>query len=378
MMSSSNDNNNDNNNNIKHLVILTLKQHEDGIWIRQLVRALNEVSTTSQKNSSASIQVQVQVHALEEWLAQGWMVSDDCFQNIVGIVNRVSDAAPPALFKACCAILVAAQALQIPIVNGPTSYALCANKWCQHVLFRQAKLDAPKTMAYWNTGSSTTTSDDQQQSSAAAAAASNHRQFLPETHGTYSSHLLIKPNAGGFGAGIARVASVPETLPTFQDGITLIQQYIPPRNRKVYRIWFLRGKVQCAVERSIIPDDDNDNDNESSEFTGACASGTTSCSIRPPPLVEAWKVPTDVREEIEGQLLPLLKDAHCGSVEFLYSSYEEKESGEEERRLYFDLNLLSTLPVQTNTVSDPNQIWAKDYDPWKELAAAVWETIEPS
>jgi hypothetical protein len=41
--------------------------------------------------------------------------------SLIGIVNPVSDCAPPALFKACCALLGAAQSLGIPIVNGPTS-----------------------------------------------------------------------------------------------------------------------------------------------------------------------------------------------------------------------------------------------------------------
>jgi hypothetical protein len=70
--------------------------------------------------------------------------------SLIGIVNQVFNAAPPALFKACCPILGAAQSLLIPIVNGPTTDALCANKWCQHVLFQQAKVLSPRTMAYWN------------------------------------------------------------------------------------------------------------------------------------------------------------------------------------------------------------------------------------
>jgi hypothetical protein len=202
-------------------------------------------------------------------------------------------------------------------------------------------------MAYWN-------SNEQE------AVVQAHRASEESEHD--GDGFLIKPNAGGFGAGITRVSEVPDLLPIFEDNITLVQHYIPPRNGKVYRVWFLCGKVQCAVERTIDEASNN-------EFTGACAGGT--CSAVRPSTFRAWIVPFDVRIEIESQLLPLLVDAHCGSVEFLYASQQE---GEE--RLYFDLNLLSTLPLlQSTTVSDSNQVWSKDYDPWKELAVAVWQAV---
>lgn len=329
------------------VIVLTLKQHEDGIWIRRLVQELVEAKKNESKTAPNDRIVEIQVKSLEVWFEQGWVVSTDCFDNVIGIVNRVSDAAPPALFKLCCAVLGAAQSLQIPIFNGPTTYALCANKWCQHILFRQAKLSSPYTVAYYLSSNM----EQRQQSTS--------KTLIPK-NGDQAS-LLIKPNAGGFGAGIRKLPSFPEKLPSFDDDITLLQQYVSPHEKKLYRIWFLRGKVQCAVERSII--------DESTEFTGACAAGGT-CSIARPKL-EAWKVPTEVQQEIEQQLLPLLVDAHCGSVEFLYSEVE----GQGTKRLYFDLNLLSTLPAN---VPDPNHAWPNNYDPWKELAAAVWGIIGQS
>ena len=111
--------------------------------------------------------------------------------------------------------------------------------------------------------------------------------------------------------------------------------------------------MQCAVVRYISGDEGID------EFTNAC-SGT--CALQKPPI--PWKVAVNVREEIEQQLLPLLADAHCGSVEFLCS--------EDGSRLYFDLNLLSTLPTQ---VAKTKEVWPDGYDPWAELAGAVWITI---
>ena len=109
----------------------------------------------------------------------------------------------------------------------------------------------------------------------------------------------------------------------------------------------------------------------------------------------AWKVPNEVRQEIEDRLLPLLEDAHSGSIEFLYTSStlsNEKNaaskgsSGSEEvssswPRLYFDLNLLSTLPVfdddEVTEEDGGGKFWSNDYDPsydpWHELAHSIWE-----
>jgi len=331
--------------NKKTIIILTLKKHEDGIWIRRLVKCLHQ--TLGTKNNDEQV-IDVQVKPLEEWLGQGWLVSslNQCFDNnVMGIVNRVSDAASPPLFKACCAILGAAQIRNIPIVNGPSAYALCGNKWCHHVLFSQAKLKSPRTLAFWN-------EDGNYNNNASISLRGKDGQIMEID----KEYLLIKPNAGGFGAGIQRIPTtslILEKLPTFEDSVTLLQSYERPKNNKLYRIWFLQGKVQCGIERHI---------NEENDFTNACAGSCSLGEVPPKP----WNIPFDVQEEIEQRLLPLLPDAHCGSVEFLYS----QENGAE--RLYFDLNLLSTLPIR---VDNAEGVWKENYDPWMELATAVLDVL---
>ena len=125
-----------------------------------------------------------------------------------------------------------------------------------------------------------------------------------------------------------------------------------------------------------------------------------------------WKVPAEVRHEIEDQLLPLLIDAHCGSVEFLYASSsstipttastihrsvdgngnnegvretskneppnESAKTSRKHLRLYFDLNLLSTLPLIDNIDISRDEVagdavWPKGFDPWLELAHSIWD-----
>jgi hypothetical protein len=298
------------------LMILTLKEHQEGIWIRRLVQSL-----TYQKPT-----IPVRVVALEDYL-QPFLVSSIPAADCVGLVNRVSDAAAPHLFKACLAVLSVSSLHNIPVFNGPQAYALCANKWCQHVIFSKAKLESPPTVAFMNT--------EQNKSQMKRAL----DMLLP------SDEVLIKPNAGGFGAGIVKVALNHDAVfvdtavvPDYPDRMTLIQSYIP--NAKLYRLWFLNGRIQCAVERT-----DND-------ITGGCVADT--CSLVPTPV--PWVVSDQVKADLEQLVACLPSDMHCGSVEFLVCDKDNK-------RLYFDLNLLSTLPV-------------KEDGPWNELAQAIWEHVD--
>lgn len=316
------------------IVILTLEKHKGGVWITRLFKCLKNL-LTEQKGCGTTIQVQ----SLEIWMQQGFLVTSPCFSNISAIINRVSDAASPPLYKAALAVLGAAQSLGITIVNGPQTYALCGNKWCHHILFTQAGLKSPDTIAFWNEDKSKTSME-----------CIHHKTEMMNLESCCT--VLAKPNSGGFGAGIEQL-EIPlkdHEIPVFDDSITLLQKYEFPRDNKLYRVWFLCGKVQCAVVRDTEEDKD--------QFTNACSG---SCSFEKPPT--AWIVPRDVKKELEEQLLPLLKDAHCGSVEFMYS--------QESTRLYFDLNLLSTLPINVKN----DGAWENHYDPWVELARSIFHMI---
>lgn len=317
--------------NKKKLMILTLERHCDGIWITRLVDSLSLLLLREENRSLPFCKVQV---VTLESLLQNPFCPPALFENWIGVVNRVSDAAPPVLYKACLAVLHAAVACNIKVWNGPNAYATCGNKWCHHVLFQQARLSSPETHAVLLGSNS-----------------------YPEE---LSFPQLIKPNAGGFGAGMVRVENKQELMEqldrvNYEDGMALFQSYVSPRNRENYRVWFLLGKVQCGVARRI--------GEAQNEFTSACASGV--CTRKQQqglaPQFSSWSVPPGVVKEIEKQLLPLLPDAHSGSVEFLH----DKDG----QRLYFDLNLLSTLP--TNNIDNTAERWPPEYDPWKELASAI-------
>ena len=458
------------------LIVLTLRKHVDGIWITKLVEQLKKSVPTS----SSFQQIEVGIRTLEDWLAEGWVISGEIEgatnHKIIGIVNRVSDAASPALFKACCAVLAAAeQSLKIPVWNGSSAYSLCGNKWRHHLLFRQAKLSAPTTMVYYTghnyLGGDRGIDENFGERRKAQKKTINIDTQIFRQNLSGNIDIVIKPNVGGFGAGIRKI-SLPLSLASsndsndatkpshtrrtadisipssFEDEMALVQQYEIPRDGNIYRVWFLKGKVQCAVKRKVNSGEEAEEGDSkavsvSAEFTSGCAGGNTckfsgpldersagtnssknsgmtvdnrpafisSLSRSPPSLPSnliPWKVPEKVRQEIEDQLLPLLLDAHCGSVEFLYASSRTPEavnttsscngenrdkremsksglskdsmmlSCDHQRRLYFDLNLLSTLPITKNADITQHEVSGeriqhKVFDPWLELAHGIWE-----
>jgi hypothetical protein len=305
-----------------HVVVLTLAKHKDGSWITLLIEALRE-----QDDETVLITVLTLESILDgsshQQLAVGERSHSVIPDTTTVLVNRVSDAADPELVKVCTAVLAlvtscrgaGGRAMMIPVVNGAAAYALCTNKWCHHLLFQQAGLSIPRTLKFFRPEPAAI------------------EKAMEEWEDDKVQHFLLKPNAGGFGAGMVecqrgrRIVGVDQGVSN--DGVLLLQEYMEAP--LVYRVWFLDGRILCAVVRR----------NEKASFNGCVASNKE---------YETYDVPDDVREEIEGQLLPLLpEDAHTGSVEFLYCG---------ERRFYFDLNLLSTLPLE-------------HADAWAQLASSI-------
>jgi hypothetical protein len=307
-----------------HVVVLTLEKHKDGSWITRLIETLR------QQDADAEVTLVALESILEErscLVVEGnsnWGVPDSA----TILVNRVSDAADPILVKACIAVLglVSSRAgtsndhtTMIPVVNGAAAYALCTNKWCHHVLFNRAGLATPRTVKFFRPEPATI------------------QKAMDDWEDSTVERFLLKPNAAGFGAGIiecqrGRRVDVLDgeklLLPQASDGVLLLQEYI--ESPHVYRVWFLDGRILCGVVRN---DPSSGTSATTTLFNGCVASADRT-------LFDTYNVPEDVRQEIEDQLLPLLpSDAHTGSVEFLYD-----QGGE--RRFYFDLNLLSTLPLE--------------------------------
>lgn len=168
--------------------------------------------------------------------------------------------------------------------------------------------------------------------------------------------LLLKPNAGGFGAGIQRFDS-PEELQSFaanqieqggaffEDGTGVLQEYHEPQGGTVYRVWHLGGRVQCAVGTTFL------NNSHGKEFRGACMA--KGCEV-PQRVIVPWEVPEEVVRVVEAAAD--LSGADCGSVELLYpevllaggpgppSPHRPLAPQGSTEAVYFDVNMVSTLP----------------------------------
>lgn len=327
----------------KKLVILTLQKHQASIWITRLVAKLHELLP----NES----VQCHVLVLETCWDDFPIGNNDFLLDWIGVVNRISDAAEPVQVKMCLSILHAAELQGIPVFNGARAFTSTANKWNHHVLFHTAQLQTPYSVLI-HQPTPTKLMD---------AVAKNTSLRFP---------LLLKPNSGGFGAGIRRYDSTEDIMQDHYDPsdisndcMALLQNcYTSPIGDRFYRVWFLMGRVQCAVERSTaLPNPPLVSPSSSTpSFSGptcmACLPGGSICQPW-----QAWTIPDAVRFEIENSLLPLLPDAHAGSVEFFYTN-EGNEGAK--KCMYFDFNLLSTLPLEMDTES-----WTRE--PWEHLASCI-------
>jgi hypothetical protein len=387
------------------LAILTLRRHKDGIWIRRLMDAIQEHHRHEEGQSA----VTPEVVALEDFFSTPISVSsenirDDDGDSIdkyslhaslgcwTGVVNRISDAAEPWEVKATMGLLQVAKTVwNIPVWNGPEAYSLCTHKWCHHLLFRRAGLHSPHTVAGLLQQHIGTEETDDGTSKLEQANASVKMLMKQQPNDAIEMEYLVKPNAGGFGAGIEmhkaarrRKDSISQSehgdcnidigaksIPEFTDRFVLFQTYVPPKDGKIYRVWFLRDKVQCAVMRTV----ETSQQPTSTDFSLGCSGGVClqRCGAKArnnydkndsiAPMLVPWLVPEDVKREIEDQLVPALPDdAHCGSVEFMYGPEGDDASPQ---RLYFDLNLLSTLPLDFQSL-EPSRP-----DPWIQLANGI-------
>eukprot|EP00977_Amphora_coffeiformis_P015936 scaffold4803_cov144-Amphora_coffeaeformis.AAC.2 len=316
------------------LVLLTLNKHKEGIWITNLVQALRDVG-----------QEGIQTIAIEEFFGAAPSVGA-LFQGTRALINRVSDAADPIAFKITLSVLTAASKCGIPVFNGPEAYALCANKYCHHLVFEMAGVQTPPSHII-----NCSNPVDYQECIQKAGGSNSTLQYP----------LLIKPNSGGFGAGILRLDSETDSVTEDQlqtpDGIRLIQNFIAPSDNHIYRVWFLNNQVQCSVKRRV---NDTSDDITSGCAGGVCQRPTKNTESSSFPFT-ACAIPAVIQQDVK-RILAQIPDAHAGSIEYLFDA--------KQRPVYFDLNLLSTLPI-IDKVERADEIWAQGYDPWSELARGV-------
>ena len=105
--------------------VLTRDAHRGGAWMTSLVRALQERLSTVE---GAVVQVCSIEHADIDRALLPSRGAPQCDL----LVNRVSDAAPPATAKKAATILRACELHGIPVINGALCFGVGNNKMLHH------------------------------------------------------------------------------------------------------------------------------------------------------------------------------------------------------------------------------------------------------
>ena len=330
------------------VTVLTRDAHKSGRWVTSLVHAMQERLSATQ----AVVQVVSVEHTENDRALLPPCGPPQCDL----LVNRVSDAAPPTTAKKTAAILRIFELHGIPVINGAQCFAVGSNKMLHHQVLSSAGCEVPRSVVITNL---------------AGDAEIFRKAVLEATTALLDDGcvwpLMAKPNSGGFGEGVMRFSSLDELLQWADgesaetsksiDGMTLLQQYLTPRDHAIHRVWFVRGKISAAVTavRATAA-------TEAGAFQGGCVGA---CSIKDrtasTPVFTAWDPPTDVREKV--LRAAEIAEADCGSIELLYDA----QTG---RAFYFDLNMVTTLPERgsPNPVLDPANLWGESWDFYGDLA----------
>jgi glutathione synthase/RimK-type ligase-like ATP-grasp enzyme len=325
--------------------VLTRDVHKEGKWVTSLVRALEE--------RLLAVQGTVQVVSVEHTQSDDELLPACRVPQCDLLINRVSDAAPPATVKKTTAILRIFELHGIPVINGARCFAIGNNKVLHHQVLSRAGCDVPRSRIISNLEGDAGRFREAIRSAASALLDEGCRW-----------PLIVKPNSGGFGEGVVPFASFDELLQwaddessqahRSSDSVTVLQEFLAPQDNAVYRVWFVRGKITAAVTVAHASYD-------AAALQGGCV-GACSIQNRPgQPVFTAWDPPADTQSLV--LRAAEIAEADCGSVELLY----EVQSG---RAIYFDLNMVSTLPErdQSNPVLDPARLWGTGWDFYRQLA----------
>jgi hypothetical protein len=149
------------------------------------------------------------------------------------IVNRTSPSSHTRGHKAVLfyaeALLAHAESLGIPVINPVTAYRFEKSKALQLGLFERLGVRYPRALVV------------------------NHRDQVLKALDRVRFPLVVKPNVGGSGAGIARfttredLAQRLDTLDFGPDGTALVQEYIESEENAIVRVEVLDGQYLYAI-----------------------------------------------------------------------------------------------------------------------------------
>jgi len=261
------------------------------------------------------------------------------------VVNRVSDARAPSLAKFVTTLLAFFEdVLKIDVVNGSKAWRIGMSKSLQgEILEGVCGLEHPRTNVLRSSVKETN-------GEGTKLSGKEVLQFMSRSS-DLDYPILVEPNSGGFGAGMRAISSETDLWNSegvfeefhSNDGVFLLQKM--HADATFFRVFHIGGKVTCAVQ--VVKDAEAD----VASFNSCTCTG----KVR---LVPVHPISKDVCDEVESIAAACGSD--LGSVEFLVAGAASNHSTAHlpsegaTRRLYFDVNMLTTFPTPTDIGNDPS------------------------
>ena len=190
----------------------------------------------------------------------------------------------------------------------------------------------------------------------------NHASEAPAAARTLRFPVVVKPNIGGSGAGVARFERPAELERTVAEGrlnlgidhTALVQEFIPARGGFITRVEVLGGKYLYAIKvflsgegYNLCPADICQTTDGVELLRAACPADAPKTGLK----VEGYTPPAEVIGEVER--IMAAAGIEVGGAEYIV---DDRDS----RRLYYDINALS------NFVADAPRVVG--FDPYARLA----------
>lgn len=230
----------------------------------------------------------------------------------------------------------------VPVFNGSRAFAFETSKALQVSLLERLQLPVPVTRVV------------------------NHPSLLLRAASDLHFPIVVKPNIGGSGAGIARFDGYLELVSAMDsgrvrpalDGTLLLQEYHPPRGSSIVRVETLEGRYLYGIRIhlgegagfDLCPADVCKTVDGEELTSAACPAGAAKAGLT----VEAFEPPAEVIRQVERIARAAALDV--GGIEYL-------ESGRDGRLYFYDVNALS------NFVADPVRVVG--FDPTERLVDAL-------
>ena len=169
--------------------------------------------------------------------------------------------------------------------------------------------------------------------------------------------IMVKGNIGGSGAGMVRYETIEELdayaadheTPAGLDGVTLVQEYVPAREGRIYRCETLKGRFLYAIAL----------DGAGTTFD-MCPADV--CMIdKPTVTISAFEPPLEIMEAV--QAVAEASHLDVGGIEYMIDDRDGTAK-------FFDINALS------NFVADPVAVLG--YDPHEKLVDFLVDEIANS